>query len=117
MCAVAAAWPAARAASRAAASDALRAAAWAATAAARLPDGGSAARPRTRRLDGSAWPVILRIPGGEQRKDMFRAIRGPAREQAVPEHIEQAAAAESHETGIPTPLVLNHRHQDSFSSA
>src|SRR3972149_2555522 len=75
---------------------------------ARLADGGFTARPRTCRLDRSAWSVILRILDGEQGQDMFRAVRSPAREQAVAPSIEQTTAADGHETRIPGSRVLNH---------
>jgi len=84
---------------------------------ARLVDRGFTPRPRTRRLDRTAWPVILRVLGSEQRKDMFGAVRSPAREQVVVSLVKQAATVDSHEAWIPTPRVRNHPRRSSSSSA
>jgi hypothetical protein len=60
------------------------------------------------RADCPAWSVVLRILGSEQRQDVFRAVRRPAREQTMARHIEQATPVDGDETWIPTPRVLNH---------
>jgi hypothetical protein len=82
-----------------------------------LVDRGFTPGPRTRRLDRTTWPVILRVRGSEQRKDMFGAVRSPTREQAVVSLVKQATAVDNHETWIPTPRVLSHPRHNSSSFA
>jgi hypothetical protein len=73
-----------------------------------LGHGCFAARPSPCRFDCPSRSVILRILGGEQRKNMFGAVRRPAREQAVARHVKQAAAMGSYETWIPSTHILSH---------
>ena len=116
MCAVAAAWPAARAASRAAPVADL-AARWAAYAASRAcvieisprdhARAPSMARPR---------PVVIRISRAEVAKNVLRAVSGPGGKQPVLCILECPAATDRHETRISAAAISHYLTHRSGSS-
>ena len=58
----------------------------------RLANGDLPARPCPRRFDRSLRPVVLRVLHGKKRQYVFRAVRGPSREQSMSTRIKQPAA-------------------------
>ena len=73
-----------------------------------LGDRRLTARPRSRGPNRADGPVVLRVPCGEQWQHVFRAVSRPSCEDAMRGVIEQPAAVDCHEAGIPTPGVLTH---------
>jgi hypothetical protein len=58
---------------------------------ARLADSDLPARPCPRRLNRPPWPVVMWVLLDEKRQYVFRAVRGPIREQPMPIQVELAA--------------------------